>query len=432
MPARFKHAGAATVSPDPAGLFDLPCAVIWPHDLPDGNNLGLHSGLTYRGLSAGLETRTLSQELIAALGPAAERLIGGHTTVLMPLGGQQNEWVRTEFWQFPANQDASQVRDLFGIPGAGITQLPGGSDKGIFLASLSQANGSTVESRYVVFRSGAVVGRITTGWRNGAASAPSPEESGALLEELRKASVRRLQTITDLGFAGLATTIPTIAQLGDASGGAMQFGTNYWNQTYTQMNGDPIRQLFQTDDKFQQFRQNHANAVESFARTETARTFGGNPVLVRVDAYRFDSDDAAQEYDDRIGERTAEEADTEPGFEARPIDPPAGTTSHQSSQWYENRISASSGQSLGVRGWHRNGTDVVGILVAGAPRSPSQNDDPAYQGSLLDFARLGSETYGSWRAFAEAFGASGEEAEEFARACQAYDELVAALDAVDD
>lgn len=105
-------------------------------------------------------------------------------------------------------------------------------------------------------------------------------------------------------------------------------------------------------------------------------TFGGNPLLVQVNATRFDSDEAAKEFFDRSDERSAEEDAANPDVTSQQIAPPPGQTNGQETKWSVKRLTQGDAQYLGVSVSHRKDADYVGIQVIGAPRPPAQNDNP--------------------------------------------------------
>jgi hypothetical protein len=427
-----RRAPVAAESHDATRYIGLAFGAIFPPDLPDGDGFGLQGGVTYRGVDGGLAAGILNQPLIAALGSSAERLVGGSSTVLTPLDGAQSQWAQTEFWHFPTDEDASAVRDIFGTPGINITTLPGGSDRGAFLGSLTPSGGQTIDARYVVFRFQSIVGRITRGWQYDAGTTPPDAgESVALLEDLRKVAVRRLTAITDPDYGGLATTVPTFPDLEVATNGGIRSPIDHWIDNVTVVDGRPSRLTFQTPAAFERFLENHADVEESFARTQNVMTGGGNPLLIRVDAYRFRAEAAAEAYFDLIGERTTDEAAESPDFAVNSIEPPPGLVTDVPTQWYENRLTSGGAETLGVRCWRRTGADVVGILVGSGPRPPEQTANPAYAAGLLDFGALGANLYHAWndsalRSDPDFLAGIPPELEEF---CRNWDELVAALDA---
>jgi hypothetical protein len=247
------------------------------------------------------------------------------------------------------------------------------------------------------------------------------------MEPLRKEVALRLREIADPERAGIRRTIPSVAEFGAASDGRLRFDVGWWSEGYTQLGGRQIRQLYQSADDAETFRDNHPGLVESLHLAQSVPTFGGNSILVLTDAYRFDGPDQtaqtvggasrlptglktfgpllttatdvdyARRYFDLIEAHTQASADTNPDFTTQPVEPPPGAPSNLTTKWLLNGYTfGSGGRSVEARGWLLNTTEVAGLGIAGPPRSDDENDDAVYVAALFGIVTVALTGYDLW------------------------------------
>jgi hypothetical protein len=417
---------AATVAPESASLLDLSYAALAPSDLPDGDRFGVLTGISYRGGGGGVEGRALNERMVQALAASLDELLGGHFSLVAPLDGSTDIRVTTELMEFASTARARAALDEAAVGYfAGTTEVPSGNERDRFFTwTIEQSGGVTVALRAVLSRAANVVVIVTiTEELAAGAQAPSAEDALAELEALRRPVALRLRAVLEPETAGLAATLPTVAEFGATASDGFTFGIFAWNQAYLQREGTPIRHIFQTDELYGQFQANFPDLEEAFFRAELPRTLEGNQLFVRIEAFRHTGEAAAETAFGNIDALTTEAMATEPGFGARKIDPPAGLATDLPAIFYLNTFDAGGSQQLGVSGWFRNGTDLVRLLIAGPPRSPAQNEDPALAAVLGELLAIGIDVYLRWNR------GEGISADDFERQQQSCPELDAVLNA---
>ena len=418
---RAGAARSATVSL-PLGYYPgLARAALVPADLPGGDGFGVAAGYSFLGPSGATGRQGLDEAMLAALGDTVEAVIGGHLAIISPLNPPLNRNVSTRLVQFAslaAARDAFAKLAADGFPALEDVTPADGRDR--FFQGTLQQGSTTYAQELALFRTAEIVGIILISDATGAAAPePLPGPPVERLAALRQLVASRLRDVADLERAGLRRAIPSVPEFAAASNGQLDLSIDSWLETYTKLDGQPIRSRYQSDEAFQAFGDNHPGLLEALQLINHLTTFGGHPLTVQVSGFRFDGATQAtatnanakavglartgdlgtdaRAFYDRIEERAQESAAANPGLAISSVQRPPEAPETVEAKWLLSSQTTQTSRSVTAVGWTIDGTDVVGVSIPGPPRPPDEDDDPDQIATLFRFASLAIAGGALWR-----------------------------------